>query len=97
MERKTKMKILKALPIGIAPIILMGYGWYLGQLHKSGYDIAGILLFMTGLVGLVLAFILFLLTRKYDWHNKWFANLLTGLAGCGIVFTLVLVFVRLHG
>jgi len=91
------VKIIKILPVGIAPIILMSYGWYLGQLHQSGYDIAGILLFMTGLVGLALAFILFQLTRKYDWHNKWFANLLTGLAGCGIVFALILGYARLHG
>jgi hypothetical protein len=75
----------------------MSYSWYLGQLHQSGYDVAGILLFITGLVGFVLAFFLFLFTRKYVWHDKWFANLLTGLAGCGIVFTLVLVFARLHG
>ena len=91
------MKIIKILPIGIAPIILMGYGWYLGQLHKSGYDIAGILLFMTGLVGLVAAFFFFLFTRKYVWYNKWFANLSTELAGCGIVFATVFIFARLHG
>jgi Na+/H+-translocating membrane pyrophosphatase len=94
---KFEMKIFKAIPIGIVPVILMSYGWYLGQLHQSGYDIAGILLFMTGLIGLVLAFILFLLTRKYAWHNKWFANLLIGLAGSGIVFMLVLGYARLHG
>jgi len=59
------MKINKVLPIGFAPFILMSYGWVLGQLHQSGDDIAGILLFMPGAVGLVLAFILFLLTRIY--------------------------------
>jgi hypothetical protein len=91
------MKILKILPIGLAPLILMSQGWYLGQLHQSGPDMAGILLFMTGAVGLVLAFILFLLTRKFSWHAKWFANALIGLAGCGIVFTLILLFARLHG
>lgn len=91
------MKIIKILPIGIAPVILMSYGWTLGQLHQSGYDMAGIFLFMTGLVGLVLALILFLLTLKYAWHGKWFANVLTGLAGCGIVFALILVYARLHG
>lgn len=78
-------------------MILMSYGWYLGQLHQSGYDVAGILLFMTGAVGLVLALILFLLTRKFSWHGKWVANALIGLAGCGIVFTLILVYARLHG
>ncbi|MBE3119849.1 MAG: hypothetical protein IMZ50_13980, partial [Candidatus Atribacteria bacterium] len=68
-----KMKIKKALPIGFAPLILMSYGWYLGQLHQSDPDIAGILLFITGAVGLVLAFMLFLLTRKFSWHEKWVA------------------------
>lgn len=92
-----KMKIKKALPIGFAPLILMSYGWYLGQLHQSGPDIAGILLFITGAVGLVLAFMLFLLTRKFSWHEKWVANALIGLAGCGIVFTLILVYARWHG
>ena len=91
------MKIIKVLPIGIAPLILMSYGWYLGQLHQSGPDIAGILLFITGAVGLALAFILFLLTRKFSWHEKWYANALTGLAGCGIVFALILIYARLHG
>jgi len=91
------MKLIKILPIGIAPLILMSYGWYLGQLHQSGYDIAGILLFITGLIGLVLAFILYFLTRKYSWHGKWFANALLGLAGCGTVFVLVFIYARLHG
>ncbi|MBE3066394.1 MAG: hypothetical protein IMZ73_03035 [Chloroflexi bacterium] len=91
------MKILKVIPIGIAPMILMSYGWYLGQLHQSGYDVAGILLFMTGAVGLVLALILFLLTRKFSWHGKWVVNAVLGMAGCGIVFALILVYARLHG
>lgn len=91
------MKTIKVLPIGIVPLILMCYGWYLGQLHQSGYDIAGIFLFLTGLVGLVLANILSLLTRKNSWHQKWYAQALTGLAGCGIIFTLIFIFARLHG
>ena len=94
---KGKMKILKLLPVGIMPLILMSYGWYLGQLHQSGPDIAGILLFFTGAAGLVLALIIFRLTRKLSWKRKWYTNALTGLAGCGIVFALVLVFARLHG
>jgi hypothetical protein len=65
--------------IALAPLVLMGYGWYLGQLHQSGYDIAGIFLFFTGVAGLVLAFIVHRFTRKFSWHNKWFANILTGM------------------
>ena len=68
----------------------MSYGWYLGQLHQSGYDIAGIFLFMTGAVGLLFAVIFYLLTRKYPWHEKWYLTVLTGLAGCGIVFVMIL-------
>lgn len=91
------MKALKAFPIGIAPLILMGYGWTLGQLHQSGPDIAGILLFITGAAGLALAMLFFLLTRKYSWHAKWYLNALIGLAGCGIVFALILAYARWHG
>ncbi len=91
------MKTLKALPIGIVPLILMGYGWYLGQLHQSGPDLAGILLFITGAAGLALAMIFFLLTRKYSWHTKWYLNALIGLAGCGVVFAMILAYARLHG
>ena len=75
----------------------MSYGWYLGQLHQSGPDIAGILLFFTGAVGLGLAILFFLLTRKFAWHEKWYMNALIGLGGCGIVFGLILVYARLHG
>lgn len=91
------MKIFRTLPIGIAPVILMGYGWYLGQLHQSGPDIAGILLFFTGAAGLALGIFSAWLTRKFAWHGKWYVHALTGLAGCGIVFTLILVYARWHG
>ncbi len=75
----------------------MSYGWVLGQLHQSGPDIAGILLFITGAIGLVLGLIFFLLTRKISWHEKWYMNALIGLTGCGIVFALILVYARWHG
>jgi drug/metabolite transporter (DMT)-like permease len=91
------MKILKYLPIGIIPLILMSYGWYLGQLHKSGYDIAGIFLFISGVAGLLLALIVLLLTRKRAWHEKWYWNALLGMGSCGIAFGLILLYARLHG
>jgi hypothetical protein len=83
--------------IALAPLILMAYGWYLGQLHMSGYDVAGIFLFFTGVIGLVLGLIVYRFTRKFSWHNKWFANVLTGMVSCGAVFGLVLLYARLHG
>ena len=75
----------------------MVYGWYLGQLHQSGYDVAGIFLFITGVIGFVVAFIIRNFTKQYSWHNKWFANILTGGVSCGTVFALILLFARLHG
>jgi hypothetical protein len=72
--------MLRALPTGIAPLILMSYGWYLGQLHKSGYDAAGIFLFITGLAGLVSSLVFHLVTRSHPWHEKWYLNGLIGLA-----------------
>ena len=81
----------------MAPLILMVYGWYLGQLHQSGPDIAGILLFITGAAGLVLAFIIHHFTKKYSWHGKWFANILTGAVSCTIIFALIVSLARLHG
>jgi hypothetical protein len=92
-----KIKYPNGFPIGIAPLALMIYGWYLGQLHQSGPDIAGILLFITGAVGLALGIAIFLLTRKSSWHEKWYLNVMIGLAGCGVVFILILVYSRLHG
>jgi len=94
---KTNNKFIGILLLSLAPLALMAYGWYLGQLHQSGYDVAGIFLFITGVTGLILAYILRLLTRKYSWHNTWLASLLTGLIGCGIVFGLILLLARLHG
>jgi hypothetical protein len=91
------MKILKVLPIAIAPTIMMIYGWILGQHHQSGYDVAGILLFATGGIGLVLAAGFCFLSRKYSWHGLWYVNILYGIIGCGVIFLLVLLFARLHG
>jgi hypothetical protein len=91
------MNFLQVLPMAVTPLLLMSYGWYLGQLHQSGPDLAGILLFFTGAAGLVPASLLLLLTRKYPWQRNGFVRLLFGTAGCGIVFAALLVFSRLHG
>jgi hypothetical protein len=91
------MKILKVLPLAVAPMIMMTYGWILGQRHQSGYDIAGILLFVTGGIGLALAIGFRILLRKYSWHGLWYVNILYGIIGCGVIFLLLLLFARLHG
>jgi len=91
------MKIKDILLTNVASLILMAYGWYLGQLHQSGYDLAGIFLFFTGVAGLILASIIRRFTGKFSWHNIWYANILTGVVSCGIVFAFVLIFARLHG
>ena len=91
------MKIKDILLTSLASLILMAYGWYLGQLHQSGYDVAGIFLFFTGLTGLVLAFFIRRLSKNYSWHHTWYAKLLTGAISCSIIFALVLLFARLHG
>ncbi len=95
--QKTHHQFIDILLMAVAPLILMAYGWYLGQLHMSGYDVAGIFLFFTGVLGFFLALLLRFFTRRYSWHNTWIADLLTGIASCGVIFVLVLVFARLHG
>lgn len=88
---------MKILQTSLASLVLMAYGWYLGQLHQSGYDVAGIFLFITGAIGLVLALIVRYFTRKYPWHNMWIANILTGILSCGVIFGFILIYARLHG
>ncbi|MGE5377526.1 MAG: hypothetical protein ACM3XO_20905 [Bacteroidota bacterium] len=58
---------------------------------------AGIFLFITGLIGLLLAFLVRYLTRKYSWYNTWYSNLLTGMISCAAIFAVILLFTRLHG
>jgi len=91
------MKIKDIILNSIASLLLMAYGWYLGRLHQSGYDLAGIFLFFTGVAGLILTSIIRRFTGKFPWHNTWYANILTGVVSCGIVFASVLIFARLHG
>ncbi len=81
----------------LTPLILVSYGWYLGQFHQSGYDVAGIFLFITGVAGFLLGFAIRYFIRRYPWHNSWLASILTGVVACGIVFILLLIFARLHG
>ena len=95
--QKFHTNLIDIFLVGLASLILMAYGWYLGQLHQSGYDVAGIFLFITGLIGLVLAFLVRFFTRNYSWHNTWYSNLIIGMLSCAIVFALVLLFARLHG
>ena len=93
----SRTKLIDLFLVGLTSLILMAYGWYLGQLHQSGYDVAGIFLFITGLIGLLLAFLIRYFTRKYSWYNTWYSNILTGMLGCGIIFTIILLLARLHG
>jgi hypothetical protein len=95
--QKLQTKFSDVLLLCLASLVLMAYGWYLGQLHQSGYDVAGIFLFITGLIGLVLAFLIRYLTRRYSWYNKWYSNLLTGIVSCSIIFVLIMLLARLHG
>ena len=91
------MRLLDGIEISLFPIGLMATGWSLGQRHQSGYDVAGIMLFICGGLGLLLAFILQRLTRRFSWHNRWYMNLLTGILACGIPFTFILLYAQLHG
>ena len=95
--QKSLTKLTDLLLVGLVSLVLMAYGWYLGQLHQSGYDVAGIFLFITGLIGLGLAFLIRYFTRKYSWHNTWYSNILTGLLSCAIIFVLIMILARLHG
>lgn len=95
--QKLQTKLIDFFLVSLASLILMAYGWSLGQLHQSGYDVAGIFLFITGMIGLMLAFLVRYFTRKFSWYNTWYANLLTGMLCCVIIFVLVLLLARLHG
>jgi|WetSurMetagenome_2_1015567.scaffolds.fasta_scaffold202675_2 hypothetical protein len=91
------MKVLRWVLLVLPSMILMGYGWYLGQLHSSGYDLAGIFLFVTGMAGLVLALAFRFFGRKLGWWKRWYANLLTGILSCGVVSWLVIIIARFIG
>jgi hypothetical protein len=95
--RKRNHGFIDIILMALAPLILMIYGWHLGQLHQSGYDVAGIFLFITGVAGLLLASGIRYFTQRYRWTTSWLASFLTGVASCGIVFILILMFARLHG
>ncbi len=95
--QKSHTKLLDVFLLSLASLVLMAYSWYLGQLHQSGYDVAGIFLFLTGLIGLGLAFLIRFLSRKYTWHNTWYSNLLTGILSCAMIFGIILLITRLHG
>ena len=91
------MKSKSAFLIGFFPLLLMAYGWYLGQLHQSMQDLAGILLFITGSAGLVLAVGVRYALRRQAWLQTWWGNLLLGVAGCIAVFAVLFVYARQHG
>jgi hypothetical protein len=94
---KAQTKWIDLFLVGLTSLVLMSYGWYLGQLHQSGYDVAGIFLFITGLIGLMLAILVRYLTRQYSWYNSWYSNLLTGMLSCAIIFAVILLLARIHG
>jgi hypothetical protein len=91
------MNIKKFFLLGLFPILLMVYGWYLGQLHQSMVDLAGILMFITGAAGWLASLLLRFSIRRVKWVDTWWANILTGLAGCALIFVLILIYARING
>lgn len=91
------MKTKNALLIAVFPLIVMGYGWYLGQLHQSMQDLAGILLFMTGSAGLVVGLLGYLVLKRFAWRSTWWGSILLGIAGCLLVFAGLVVYARIRG
>ena len=82
---------------GIFPVVLMAYGWYLGQLHQSMQDLAGILLFITGAAGFVVAIAVHFALKRFSWRSTWWGGVLIGAGGSAFVFLLVFIYARLHG
>jgi hypothetical protein len=91
------MNIKKLFLLGVFPILLMVYGWYLGQQHQSMMDLAGILMFITGAGGWLISLLLRFSIRRIKWFDTWWSNLLTGLAGCAMVFLVILIYARING
>lgn len=90
------MKPKNALLVAVFPFILMGYGWYLGQLHQSMQDLAGILLFTTGSAGLVVGLLGYLGLKRFSWRSTWWGSVLFGIAGSLLVFAGLVVYARLR-
>lgn len=94
--KKAGNMILEIFEISIASLVLMAYGFYLGQFHQSFSDIAGILMFFTGIAGLVIALITHFFVKKYEWYNHWYVRILNGVVGCGLVFFGLVVYARIQ-
>jgi hypothetical protein len=92
-----KNMILILLQLAFFPVLLMGYGFYLGQLHQSMQDLAGILMFIIGIVSLIFALILHWLSYWTKWFDKWYSNVLIGVISSGIVFGMIVIYARMHG
>lgn len=86
-------KLKDILLVAIAPLILMIYGWYLGSLGQSMVDLAGIIMFVTGVIGLVLGVIAYFLIRP----TKWYYDVLLGIGGVVLVFIGFVIYARIGG
>jgi undecaprenyl pyrophosphate phosphatase UppP len=83
--------------LAIIPIVVMAYGWYLGQLHQSMQDLAGILMFVTGAIGFIFAIGIYFLTRRMSWTDDWYVKMLMGATGVVIVFAGMVIYARIRG
>ena len=91
------MKALDYVEISAASIALMIYGSYLVLLGESMQDLAGIIMLMTGVIGLIISFIIHFFTKKYSWAKTWYSNILKGILGVLIVFIGLIIYARISG
>jgi hypothetical protein len=94
---RSKNRALKFIQLALFPVSLMVYGFYLGQLHQSMQDLAGILMFIVGVLALAVSLVIHWISHKASWYDKWYANMITGALSCAIVFAMIAIYARMHG
>lgn len=92
MDDKTKQITLSSL----VPLFFVIYGFYLYQLKISMLDIAGSIMFILGILGLICALIINYFLRKHSWVNKWYLNILIGFVSCILMFLILIIYVRIN-
>jgi len=87
------MNVKNFFLLGIVPILVTAFSW----LSRSMLGLPGYLIVITGLGGWLISILLRFSIRRLKLYDTWWANLFTGLAGCALVFVIILIYASLNG
>lgn len=87
---------MKYLQLVLVPLLLFIYSFVMDKSAQNFQDLVAVIYGMLGVAGSIISLVLYFLLKKYIKEDKWYINIIFGIAGIIIAFVLIMIYSRLN-